>query len=97
MRFTPSRAHFEPSPRPAHPRTEILPGLVETEFSLVRFKNDVDQAAKPYEGIVPLTAEDIADCISWAATRPPHVNIDEIVVKPRAQATATLIAREERG
>lgn len=74
--------------------TEILPGLVETEFSLVRFRRDVERAAQPYEGITPLTAEDIADCVGWAATRPPHVNIDEIVVRPRAQATATLIARD---
>lgn len=73
--------------------TEVLPGLVETEFSLVRFKNDAERAAQPYEGIVPLTAEDIAECISWAATRPPHVNIDEILVRPRAQAAATVIAR----
>ncbi|MFP5351098.1 MAG: SDR family NAD(P)-dependent oxidoreductase [Actinomycetota bacterium] len=73
--------------------TEILPGLVETEFSIVRFRNDEAKAKKPYEGITPLTAEDIADCITWAATRPPHVNIDEIIVKPRAQATATMISR----
>lgn len=74
--------------------TEVLPGLVETEFSLVRFKNDTKKAAQPYEGIVPLTAEDIADCVAWAATRPPHVNIDEIVVRPRAQAAATVISRD---
>ena len=74
--------------------TEVLPGLVETEFSIVRFKQDADRAAKPYEGLTPLTAEDIADCIAWALTRPPHVNIDEIVVKPIAQATATTIARD---
>ncbi len=74
--------------------TEVAPGLVETEFSLVRFANDRTQAAKPYEGIEALTAEDVADCIAWAATRPPHVNIDEIVVKPRAQASATVVARE---
>lgn len=76
--------------------TEILPGLVETEFSLVRFRNDAAKAAQPYEGIVTLTADDIADCVAWAATRPPHVNIDEIVVKPRAQASATVIAREPK-
>lgn len=77
--------------------TEVLPGLVETEFSLVRFNNDAEQAAKPYEGIVPLRPEDIADCIAWAATRPPHVNIDEIVVKPLAQASTTVIARNTTG
>ena len=76
--------------------TEILPGLVHTEFSLVRFDNDADKAAQPYEGIVPLTPEDIADCVAWAATRPSHVNIDEIVVKPVAQATATVIARQTK-
>ena len=75
--------------------TEVLPGLVETEFSLVRFRDDAEKAAKPYEGIDPLTAEDIADCIAWAVTRPPHVNIDEILVRPRAQATATMIARQK--
>ena len=75
--------------------TEILPGLVETEFSIVRFKNDAEKASKPYEGIVPLTAMDIADCVAWAATRPPHVNIDEIVVRPIAQASATTIVRSK--
>jgi NADP-dependent 3-hydroxy acid dehydrogenase YdfG len=75
--------------------TEVAPGLVETEFSLVRFEGDVDKAKKIYEGMTPLTSEDIADCIAWAATRPPHVNIDEIVVRPRAQAAATLVARDE--
>lgn len=73
--------------------TEILPGLVETEFSMVRFKQDGERAAQPYKGLKPLDAGDIADCIGWAVTRPPHVNIDEIVVRPIAQATATLIAR----
>ena len=76
--------------------TEVLPGLVETEFSMVRFKNDAEKAAQTYEGIDPLTADDIADCISWAATRPPHVNIDEILVRPRAQAAATVIARRPK-
>jgi NADP-dependent 3-hydroxy acid dehydrogenase YdfG len=76
--------------------TEIAPGLVETEFSLVRFGGDNERAAKPYEGITPLTAEDIADCVAWAATRPPHVNIDEIVVRPTAQATATEVDRSGR-
>ncbi|MGH2756291.1 MAG: SDR family NAD(P)-dependent oxidoreductase [Actinomycetota bacterium] len=73
--------------------TEVDPGLVETEFSLVRFGGDAKMAKKPYEGITPLTAEDIADCIAFAVTRPPHVNIDEIVVRPIAQATSTMIAR----
>jgi len=74
--------------------TEIAPGLVETEFSLVRFDGDADRAAKPYEGMRPLGAEDIADAIAWAATRPRHVNIDEIVLRPLAQATSTEIHRE---
>ena len=74
--------------------TEIAPGLVETEFSVVRFDGDDEQAKKVYSGLQPLTADDIADCIAWAATRPPHVNIDEIVVRPRAQATARDVHRE---
>jgi NADP-dependent 3-hydroxy acid dehydrogenase YdfG len=73
--------------------TEVAPGLVETEFSLVRFDQDASAAKKPYEGMEPLTADDIADCVAWAVTRPPHVNIDEIVVRPTAQATATNVAR----
>ena len=74
--------------------TEICPGLVETEFSRVRFEQDAEKAAAVYQGMTPLTSEDIADCIAWAATRPPHVNIDEIVVRPRDQATATVVYRE---
>jgi NADP-dependent 3-hydroxy acid dehydrogenase YdfG len=74
--------------------TEINPGLVETEFSLVRFKGDRARAKSVYEGIKPLTAEDVADCIVFAVTRPPHVDIDEIVVRPVAQATATMVARK---
>jgi NADP-dependent 3-hydroxy acid dehydrogenase YdfG len=73
--------------------TEIDPGLVETEFSVVRFKGDEQRAAKVYEGMTPLTGDDIADCVAWAVTRPRHVNIDEIVVRPLAQATATQVAR----
>jgi NADP-dependent 3-hydroxy acid dehydrogenase YdfG len=73
--------------------TEIDPGLVETEFSVVRFEGDVERAAKVYEGLTPLTADDIADCIAWAVTRPKHVNIDEMVVRPLAQARATIVAR----
>jgi NADP-dependent 3-hydroxy acid dehydrogenase YdfG len=73
--------------------TEISPGLVETEFSLVRFAGDAERAKSVYKGMEPLTAEDVADCIVWAATRPSHVNIDEIVVRPRDQATATQVHR----
>jgi NADP-dependent 3-hydroxy acid dehydrogenase YdfG len=73
--------------------TEIDPGLVETEFSLVRFGGDSERAQSIYEGLTPLTAEDIADCIAWTATRPSHVNVDQIVVMPRDQASATDIFR----
>lgn len=73
--------------------TDIAPGLVETEFSRVRFFGNTERARKTYEGLTPLRAEDIADCIVWAVTRPGHVNIDELVVKPVAQATALLVAR----
>jgi NADP-dependent 3-hydroxy acid dehydrogenase YdfG len=73
--------------------TEIDPGMVETEFSIVRFSGDEARADKVYEGLTPLTADDIADCIAWAVARPPHVNIDEMVVRPLAQATATSVAR----
>ena len=75
--------------------TEINPGLVETEFSVVRFHGDRKAARVPYQGIKPLTAEDIADCVVYAVTRPAHVNIDEIVVRPVAQATATIVARKQ--
>ncbi|MBM7770511.1 NADP-dependent 3-hydroxy acid dehydrogenase YdfG [Actinokineospora baliensis] len=69
--------------------TEILPGMVETEFSAVRFDGDTDRAEKVYQGIDPLTADDVAEVIAFAVTRPPHVNLDQIVLKPRAQASAT--------
>ena len=74
--------------------TEVAPGHVATEFAAVRFDRDEARAAKVYEGFVPLRPEDVADCIAWAVTRPSHVNVDEIVVRPRAQASATVIARE---
>jgi NADP-dependent 3-hydroxy acid dehydrogenase YdfG len=73
--------------------TEIVPGMVETEFSLVRFGGDKAAAAKVYEGMRPLSAGDVAECIRWALAQPPHVNIDEIVVRPRDQATATSVHR----
>jgi NADP-dependent 3-hydroxy acid dehydrogenase YdfG len=75
--------------------TEIVPGLVETEFSLVRFAGDEQRAQSVYRGMQPLVGEDVADCIVWAATRPAHVNIDEIVVRPRDQATAAMVHRRE--
>jgi NADP-dependent 3-hydroxy acid dehydrogenase YdfG len=74
--------------------TEIAPGLVETEFSLVRFRGDRKAAKAVYEGLKPLTAEDVADCIVLEVTRPPHVDIDEIVVRPVAQATTFQVARK---
>jgi NADP-dependent 3-hydroxy acid dehydrogenase YdfG len=73
--------------------TEIAPGLAETEFSVVRFEGDREKAAKVYEGVEPLVAEDIAECIRWAVSCPSHVNIDEIVVRPRDQATAAHLHR----
>jgi NADP-dependent 3-hydroxy acid dehydrogenase YdfG len=73
--------------------TEIAPGMVETEFSLVRFEGDEEAARRVYEGTEPLRAEDVAECIRWAVAQPEHVNIDEIVVRPRDQATATEVHR----
>ncbi len=75
--------------------TEVAPGMVETEFSLVRFAGDERAAAKVYEGTRPLRAEDVAECIRWAVAQPAHVNIDEIVVRPLDQATATEVHRRE--
>jgi NADP-dependent 3-hydroxy acid dehydrogenase YdfG len=77
--------------------TEIVPGLVETEFSLVRFAGDEQRSQSVYRGMEPLAAADVADCIAWAATRPPPLNNDEIVVRPRDQATATMVHRREVG
>ena len=74
--------------------TEIAPGLVETEFSIVRFHGDRDAAKAVYQGLKPLSAEDIADCVAFAVTRPPHVDIDEIVVRPVAQANVVTVARK---
>jgi NADP-dependent 3-hydroxy acid dehydrogenase YdfG len=69
--------------------SEINPGLVGgTEFSLVRFEGDEDRARKVYEGVTALQPEDVAACVAFAVTRPPHVNVDEIVLRPRDQATA---------
>jgi NADP-dependent 3-hydroxy acid dehydrogenase YdfG len=73
--------------------TEIAPGMVATEFSLVRFGGDPERARRVYAGMRPLDAADVADCIVWAATRPSHVNVDVIVVRPRDQATSTAVHR----
>jgi NADP-dependent 3-hydroxy acid dehydrogenase YdfG len=75
--------------------TEVAPGMVETEFSLVRFGGDEAAAAQVYEGMQPLGAEDVAECIRWAVAQPPHVNVDEIVVRPRDQARATDVHRRK--
>ncbi|MCF7551441.1 SDR family NAD(P)-dependent oxidoreductase [Pseudonocardia sp. WMMC193] len=74
--------------------TEVAPGMVETEFSLVRFAGDQEKADNVYRGLTPLTAEDVADVIAFAATRPSHVNLDQIVLKPRAQADAMRAHRD---
>ena len=76
--------------------TEIDPGMAETEFSIVRFKGDRKAAKAVYEGVKPLSAEDVAECIVFAVTRPPHVDIDEIVVRPVAQATTFMVARKPK-
>jgi 3-hydroxy acid dehydrogenase / malonic semialdehyde reductase len=73
--------------------TSIDPGMVDTEFSQVRFHGDINRAAKVYEGLTPLTATDIAETILFCLTRPAHVNISEILLVPTAQATPTLVAR----
>ncbi|MGA2178398.1 MAG: SDR family NAD(P)-dependent oxidoreductase [Verrucomicrobiota bacterium] len=75
----------------------VDPGLAETEFSLVRFKGDAMRAEKVYEGINALTAEDIAEILVWVASRPPHVNIDELLVKPVDQAAIHKIYRRKAG
>lgn len=72
----------------------IDPGLVETEFSEVRFKGDSDRAEKVYQGFQPLRPEDIAELIWFAMTRPPHVNIADLVVMPTAQASSTIVRKE---
>ncbi len=75
--------------------TEIAPGMVRTdEFAVNRFRGDADRAAKVYAGVdEPLTADDIADCVAWCVTRPPHVDIDLLVVKPLAQAAQHKVHR----
>jgi 3-hydroxy acid dehydrogenase / malonic semialdehyde reductase len=75
--------------------TTVDGGLVETEFSRVRFRGDADQAAAVYQGVEPLTAEDMAECVLFALTRPQHVNVDEIVVKATAQSSGSRIHRSE--
>jgi 3-hydroxy acid dehydrogenase/malonic semialdehyde reductase len=73
--------------------TNIEPGKVSTEFSMVRFK-DSERARKEYEGYEPLTPADIAECIAWSVMRPPHVNIQEMIIYPTAQASVTHLVRK---
>jgi len=74
--------------------TQIAPAATETEFSLVRFKEDNEKATKVYEGFTPLTGEDIAEIIAFVISRPQHVNINDVFVTPTAQSTATNIIRK---
>jgi 3-hydroxy acid dehydrogenase/malonic semialdehyde reductase len=74
--------------------TAINPGMVDTEFSLVRFKGDEDRAKKVYTGLQPLKPEDIAETIFWTASRPAHVNINDIIIMPTVQANATTTIRK---
>ena len=75
--------------------TTVDPGLVQTDFSLVRFRGDEDTARKVYEGVEAMQPEDIADCVVFAVTRPAHVNVDELVVKALAQSSGGRILRTE--
>lgn len=74
--------------------TSIDPGLVETEFSVVRFRGDNERAKKVYEGLTPLTPEDIAESIVWAATRPQHVNVNNIILMATDQSAPTMVHRK---
>jgi 3-hydroxy acid dehydrogenase / malonic semialdehyde reductase len=74
--------------------TSVDPGMVETEFSEVRFHGDTERAKKVYQGVNPLTPEDVADVIFFCATRSPHVNINEVILMPVDQASATLVNRQ---
>ena len=73
--------------------TAIHPGMVETEFSIVRFKGDEEKAKNVYKGVQPLTPDDIAETIFWTASRPAHVNINDVIIMPSAQASATTVLR----
>ncbi len=74
--------------------TSVDPGMVETEFSEVRFHGDSERAAKVYQGVTPLTPDDVADVVYFCATRPAHVNINEVILMPVDQASATLVNRK---
>jgi NADP-dependent 3-hydroxy acid dehydrogenase YdfG len=75
----------------------VDPGFAETEFSLVRFKGDAARARKVYEGVQPLVAEDVAEAFVWVASRPPHVCIDEMLIKPTDQAAIHKVHRRTTG
>jgi len=75
--------------------TSVDPGMVETDFSLIRFRGDADRAAKVYKGVKPLTPEDVADVILWAVSRPAHVNIARVLLTPVQQANSILFHRED--
>jgi len=74
--------------------TTVDPGMVETEFSLVRFHGDGERAGKVYQGLQPLTPEDVAEAVLYAVTRPPHMNVAELVLLPTCQAGATFVSRK---
>ena len=75
--------------------SEVCPGMVETDFSLNRFRGDAGRAAQVYRGVEPLTAADVADVVAFAATRPAHVDLDQIVMRPVQQAASHKVARRE--
>ena len=77
--------------------TSIDPGMVETDFSRIRFRGDETRAAKVYAGVTPLTPADVADAIVWAASRPAHVNIAHVLMMPVAQANSLMFHREQTG
>jgi serine 3-dehydrogenase len=74
--------------------SSVDPGMVETDFSNVRFRGDTERAKKVYQGVTPLTPDDVADVIFFCATRSPHVNINEVILMPTAQASATQVSRQ---
>lgn len=75
--------------------SQVSPGMVETEFSLVRFRGDSERAEKVYKGFTPLSPNDIADAVVYCATRPPHVNVSDMLVMPTDQASTTMVHRKD--
>lgn len=73
--------------------TTVDPGLVETEFSMVRFRGDAERASATYRGTRPLTPDDVAEAVVWCASRPPHVSVHELILMPADQASATMVKR----